>query len=235
MISEHGSPPTTLLTISGVCGIGLWSRCRAKSWPKYPVSIGRKSMGWRHYEVRQSGDCEVLRDGEPSLVRFDIGIVETGRTRAFAGHFVRLSLTDGRQITGEDERSLRAALWRLARNVTPLWLNINCVGLNAEFTESGLSVDTGWGYWGPHSEPMHMMDPLPEREEEHDLDRLIKEAVHGMEISIKLTLRSAPGQLAHAAPRKAGQGRAAPPSGHRAPFASRGPAYSEKSAPRTPR
>ena len=143
-------------------------------------------MGWRHYEVRQSGDCEVLKDGEPSLVRFDIGIVETGRTRVFTGHFVRLSLADGRQITGEDERSLRAALWRLARNVTPLWLTINCVGLNAEFTESGLSVDTGWGYWGPHSEPMHMMDLLPEREEGHDLDRLIKEAVDGMEIGIKL-------------------------------------------------
>lgn len=190
-------------------------------------------MGWRHYEVRQSGDCEVLKDGEPSLVRFDIGIVETGRTRVFAGHFVRLSLSDGRQITGEDERSLRAALWRLARNLTPLWLTINCVGLNAEFTESGLSVDTGWGYWGPHSEPMHMMDPLPEREEGRDLDRLIKEAVEGMEIGIKLTLRSAPGQRVRVVPRKAGQGRAAPPSSRRAPSTNRVPAYSTRSALRT--
>lgn len=190
-------------------------------------------MGWRHYEVRQSGDCEVLNDGEPSLVSFSIGIVETGRTRVFGGHFVRLLLSDGRQITGEDERSLRAALWRLARNLTPLWLTINCVGLNAEFTESGLSVDTGWGYWGPHSEPMHMMEPLPEREEGHDLDRLIKEAVEGMEIGIKLTLRSAPRQPARGAPRKAGRGRAAPPSAHRAPSASRGLAYSMKSEPRT--
>jgi hypothetical protein len=142
-------------------------------------------MGWRHYEVRQSGDCEVARGDETFLARFDLGIVETGRTRVFAGHFVRFAFSDGKQITGEDEHSLRAALWRLARNLTPLGLTINCVGLDAEFTESGLSVDTGWGYWGPHSEPMHMMDPLPaQREQVNDLDGLIREAVDGMEIGV---------------------------------------------------
>ncbi len=144
-------------------------------------------MDWRHYEARQSGDCEVARDNEAFFVRFDLGIVETGRTRVFAGHFVRLVFSDGKQITGEDERSLRAALWRLARNLSPLELVINCVGLDAEFSESGLSVDTGWGYWGPYSEPMHMMAPLPaQREHLHDLDRLISEAVSDMEIGMRM-------------------------------------------------
>lgn len=144
-------------------------------------------MGWRHYEVRQSGDCEAATNDEAFSARFDLGIVETGSTRVFAGHFVRLVFSDGKQITGEDAQSLRAALWRLTRNLTPLEIVVNCVGLDAEFSESGLSVDTGWGYWGPHSEPMHIMAPLPaQREYQPDLDRLISEAVSDMEIGIRM-------------------------------------------------
>lgn len=191
-------------------------------------------MEWRHYEVRQADDCEVRSQEGTSLIPFTMGIVETGKQRVLAGHFVRLLLADRDPITGEDEHSLRAALWRLARNLEPLGLTLNCVGLRAEFSESGLSVDTGWGYWGPHSEPMHMMDRVP-ADEGRDLDDSIREAVDGMQIGISVTLEAAPRQPARGVPRKAGQGRAAPPSGHRAPSASRGPAYSKKSAPRTPR
>lgn len=191
-------------------------------------------MGWRRYEVRQSGDCEVASDDETFLARFDLGIVETGRTRVFAGHFVRFALNDGKQITGEDERSLRRALWQLARNLTSLRLTIDCVGLSAEFTESGLSVDTGWGYWGPQSEPMHMMDPLPpELERTVDIDRMIREAVDGMRIDLSIMPQPAPDQRAPAAPRKVGQGRGAPLSAHRAPSTSRAPVCSTTNEPRT--
>ena len=191
-------------------------------------------MEWRHYEARQSDDCEVQAQDGTSSVRFTMGIVETGKQRVFAGHFIRLLLADHDPIIGEDEHSLRAALWRLARNIEPLGLTLNCVGLRAEFSESGLSLDTGWGYWGPHSEPMHMMDPVP-ADEGRDLDDSIREAVDGMRIGISVTLEPARRQPVRGAPRKAGRGRAAPPSGHRAPSANRAPAYSGTSAPRTPR
>jgi hypothetical protein len=46
-------------------------------------------MEWRHYEVRQSDDCEVQGHDGTSMARFTIGIVETGKQRVFAGHFVR--------------------------------------------------------------------------------------------------------------------------------------------------
>ncbi len=143
-------------------------------------------MVWRHYEARKSGDCELLRGQDTSPASYAIGIVETGRARVFAGHFVRLTLSDDRQITGEEGHSLRAALWRLARNLTPLGLALNCVGINAEFSESGLSMDTGWGYWGRHSVPMHMMDPPPpEHAASPDgLDHMIREAVDGMRIGV---------------------------------------------------
>lgn len=193
-------------------------------------------MAWRHYEVRQSDDCEVRGESGMSTLRFTMGIVETGKQRVFAGHFVRLMLTDHEPITGENEHSLRAALWKLARNIEPLGLTLNCVGLSAQFSESGLSVDTGWGYWGHQKEPIHMMDPLPaDAEDPGDLDQMIREAVEGMQIDISLTLEPAPHRLACAAPRKAERGQAAPLSGRHAPSANRGPAYSVRNAPRTPR
>ena len=192
-------------------------------------------MAWRHYEARQSGECEVQNGPQDSLAQFEIGIVETGRTRVFAGHFVRLVLKDGEQITGEHEYSLRGALWRLARNIAPLGYVLNCAGISAEFNESGLSVDTGWGYWGHQKEPIHMMDPLPaDAEDSGDLDQMIREAVEGMQIDISLTLEPAPHRPVRGAPRKAGRGRAAPLSDHRAPSANREPAYSVRNAPRTP-
>ncbi len=145
-------------------------------------------MVWRHYEARQSGECQVEQRGRVSVNRYDIGIVETGRSRVFAGHFVRLTLSDGEQITGEDDRSLRGALWRLAREVGAVGLTMNCVGLSAKFSESGLSVDSGRGYWGRHQRPMHMMDATPvERvpnDDVDDLDGMIIEAVNGIQIRL---------------------------------------------------
>jgi hypothetical protein len=140
-------------------------------------------MVWRHYEARQSGDCELQHDQETLSARYSIGIVETGRSRVFAGHLVRLTLTGGEQIGGEDGHSLRGALWRLARNITALGFTLNCVGLDAEFSESGLSVDTGWGYWGRQSKPMHMMDEPPNGRE-RPVDQMIREAVEGMRIGL---------------------------------------------------
>ncbi len=145
-------------------------------------------MVWRSYEVRQSGGCQVQHGEETSLAGYEIGIVETGRTKVFAGHFVRLTLGNGEQITGEDDRSLRGALWRLAREVSAVGLTINCVGLSAEFSESGLLVDSGRGYWGRHQRPMHMMDATPvERvpnDDVDDLDSTIIEAVSGIQIRL---------------------------------------------------
>lgn len=150
-------------------------------------------MAWRNYEIRHSGDCEVRGPDGISLIRFNMGIVETGRTRVFAGYFVRLILCDRDPILGEDEHSLRASLWRLARNIEPLGLIISCVGLSGEFNESGLSMDTGWGYFGRHNEPMHMLDPVPsDNPPDEDVDETIRQAVRGMRIGISPTFESVP-------------------------------------------
>ncbi len=137
-------------------------------------------MEWRHYEVRQSSDCQVSDENVNSLVCYDMGIVETGRTRVFAGYFVRVRLAGDEQITAEDDGSMIAALWRLARNLSARGLYLRCAGMSGQWRESGLSQNTGWGYFGPHQQPMHMLDDMPDDGADEALDRAIREAVDQM-------------------------------------------------------
>jgi hypothetical protein len=141
-------------------------------------------MEWRHYEVRQSGDCQVSDGDVNRLVCCELGIVETGRTRVFAGYFLRVRLGGDEQITVEDDESMIAALWRLVRNLTARGLRLQCAGMSPQWRESGLSQNTGWGYYGPHQQPMHLMDDMPEDGGDETLDRVIREAVDGIRIGM---------------------------------------------------
>jgi hypothetical protein len=141
-------------------------------------------MEWRHYEVRQFGDCQVSDEDVKKLVCCDSGIVETGRTRVFAGYFFRVRLAGDEQITAEDDGSMIAALWRLARNLSARGLRLQCAGMSAQWRESGLSQNTGWGYYGQHQQPMHMLDDMPEDGDDKTLDRSIREAIDGMRIGL---------------------------------------------------
>jgi len=141
-------------------------------------------MTWRHYDVRQSGECTVLDKRGEKRVRYDMGIVETGRSRVFAGYFVHITLGDDEQITAEDSGSLGRALRRLASNISASGPRLNCVGLSGQWRESGLSENTGFGYFGPDQQPMHMMDEMPDDGEDGSLDRMVHEAVEGMRIGL---------------------------------------------------
>lgn len=143
-----------------------------------------KQANWRHYQTRQSGDCAVFDQGQERLVGVDMGIVETGRSRVFAGYFFRVRLADNEQITAEDGGSMIAALWRLARNLSARGLRFQSAGMSAQWRESGLSENTGWGYYGPHQQPMHMLDDMPEEGSDQTLDRVIGEAVGRMRIGL---------------------------------------------------
>jgi hypothetical protein len=146
--------------------------------------MSKKLKRWRHYEVRQSGECAVADDAGKKLVSFDLGIVETGNSRVFAGYFITIRLGSDEHITGEDEGSLIAALWRLARNISARGLRLRCAGLSGQFRESGLSENTGFGYFGRQQKPTHMMDDLPSDADDDVIDRMIREAVEGMRIGL---------------------------------------------------
>lgn len=59
-------------------------------------------MAWRHYEVRGTGQVMVLdHEGSAIDATYSSGLVSTGKTRVFAGYFVRLVLAAGTEFTGE--------------------------------------------------------------------------------------------------------------------------------------
>ena len=144
-------------------------------------------MAWRHYEVRRRGhvyvDDTYLRNVQAS---YSLGIISTGKSRVFCGYYVTLVLASGTEFTGEDEHSLRSALLRLASNLSAVNLAITCSGLDPRWQESGLSENTGWGYFVFWPEAVHMMSPVPTAAEPlmNDLDRQISEAVAGLRIGL---------------------------------------------------
>ena len=148
-------------------------------------------MAWRHYEVRHTGQVVLIdQTGGQITAEYESGLVATGKTRVFAGYFVRLTLPSGTEFLGEDEHSLRSALLRLASNMSAVKLVPQCSGLDPRWRESGLSENSGFGYFVFHPEPVHMMDPTPSalKVNKTDIDGEIREAVAGMRIG--LTLRS---------------------------------------------
>jgi hypothetical protein len=143
-------------------------------------------MAWRHYETRNEGTVS-LCDGKDAtvLATYRHGIVSTGRSRVFAGHFVQVILPSGTEFTGEDEHSLRSALLRLASSLSSVDLITTCSGLDPRWRESGLSENTGWGYFVFYPEAVHMMTPIPPSVEKRDaLDREKSGTVSGMRIGL---------------------------------------------------
>lgn len=138
---------------------------------------------WRHYTVRGTGECTLSNEGVEKLVHYDIGIVETGRSRVFAGYFIKVTLVDGEEIIGEDGGSMIRALKCVVQNTSERDLRLNCVGLSPQWRQSGLSENTGWGYFGPQQRLMHMMEEMPDAGDEA-LDQMIREAVAGMRIGL---------------------------------------------------
>lgn len=145
-------------------------------------------MAWRHREVRAQGKALIVQDGAPIAADYGMGITTTGRARVFAGHFISLTLPGGTEFSGENERSMRDALHALAHSLAVVDLELRCAGLETDFTESGLSLDTGFGYLPGYDGAIHMLDVPPTRRhaahEGHDMDQLIREAVSGMQIGL---------------------------------------------------
>lgn len=100
---------------------------------------------WRHFETRDSG-LSWADAGEVEItVRWAHGIVETGRSRVFAGYFVRVEVGN-LTFSDTDQHSLRQALRVVAEQAKNEGINLRFAGLWDQFEESGLSANTGWGY-----------------------------------------------------------------------------------------
>ena len=145
-------------------------------------------MRWRHYETREHGLVSALRHrGGAVAATYSIGTTSTGKNRVFAGHFVSVTLHDGDAFTGEDAHSLRRALRKVARQLSVMDTELTCAGLDPRWRESGLSVDTGWGYFDFYGAAVHMMDAVPPILSPNDpaLNRMIREAIASMQIGLR--------------------------------------------------
>jgi hypothetical protein len=115
---------------------------------------------WRQYGVQRAGRCLVNLRGCIDA-EFEIGIIETGRSRVYAGIFLKITLPDGWSCIGEDRWSPIAALHDVARRIEAEGGAMMCVGLDPRFNESGLSSGTGYGYLDGQGEALYMMEPTP--------------------------------------------------------------------------
>lgn len=115
-------------------------------------------MDWKKYRQRRTGECHIDLNGEGILAEFEIGIIETGRQRVFSGHYIKVLGPDGEEWLGEDASSMRAALRALDEDMGHDGVRLLCAGILDGFGESGLSVDTGYGYIDGYPRAVHMME-----------------------------------------------------------------------------
>jgi len=113
---------------------------------------------WRHYHVTKRGQCSLQKLGEAVAGTFELGIVETGRSRVFAGYFVRVAV--GTQtFLGEESGVLLKALRDCATKLEASGFELNAAGLSPQFGQTGLSFNSSVGYLDGGREPVHMMSP----------------------------------------------------------------------------
>lgn len=116
-------------------------------------------MVWRHYDAKQAGSCVITHEGAGEAAPYRFGMVATGRSRVFAGFFVEVEVF-GKTHVCENDWSIREALRGLALELLSLGVTLECAGICNQWSESGLSANTGWGYLPWEDSAVNMMSPL---------------------------------------------------------------------------
>lgn len=141
-------------------------------------------MTWQNFEPSQIGKTCVIDGDDAHDLQFEMGTICTGRLRVFHRYYVKINLPDGSTAIGEDPYNLRASVLDLDSALKRKDMMLLAAGTDSDWLESGLSQNSGWGYFSNATEASHMMSlpPLRHRDSENDefVDRLIKEAVNGM-------------------------------------------------------
>ena len=141
-------------------------------------------MTWLNYEPTQSGTTCIIDGDDAHDVQFEMGTICTGRQRVFHRHYVKVVLSDGATVIGENPYNLRAAVLDLDTALKRKDRMLLAAGTDSNWFESGLSQNSGWGYFSNAQGPSHIMSlpPLRHRDAENDefVDRSIREAVDRM-------------------------------------------------------
>lgn len=139
---------------------------------------------WQNYEPKMSGFALVTNGNREDRCAYEIGHIATGRQRVFHKFYAQIDLSDGSTVVGVDPYNLRAAVLDLNSTLTRKGMVLVVAGTDPDWCETGLSHNSGWGYFSDATEASHIMSqpPLGHRDSENDefVDRLVKEAVDGM-------------------------------------------------------
>lgn len=127
-----------------------------------------KDNSWKKFDRRHSGYCGVEIGDLKIRTTFEIGIVETGKQRVYAGFEVRVSNPAGGAWVGHDQWSLSEALRIAEAKAQVDGASLICAGLSMFWFETGLSAGSGFGYFPWSKSPVFMMDKPtgPENEPE---------------------------------------------------------------------
>lgn len=118
-------------------------------------------MSWEHFAPSATGTLNVTSQdgGEINIANYEIGTVSTGKSHSFYGYRLVISWNT-EKFTGNDRRTMIKALRDCAEQLWLAGFQINVVGLTKEYSESGLSFNSGFGYLNRKGYPIHMMCEL---------------------------------------------------------------------------
>ena len=141
-------------------------------------------MNWREFNPWATGTTCVI-DGKYALTcAWEIGQICTGRAQVFHRIYIRIHLPNGDTVTGEDEHNVRGGLFTVDAELESRGLILLAAGLSDEWSESGLTHNSGFGYVPGFNRPVHMLEmfPLPETDPDNDqfVEALIRDAVAGI-------------------------------------------------------
>lgn len=118
-------------------------------------------MSWKNYSGMFTRIVPAAHEGDVHQCSVSIGLFHTGRQRVFMGYFCRLECNEV-VLLNENSGSLYQAFLGVMREFIRLGYTVNLYGLQNSFRESGLSVDTGYGYVPElSSKAFLMIDQLP--------------------------------------------------------------------------
>ena len=141
-------------------------------------------MAWLNYEPSCTGKTCIIDGDNARDVEYQLGTICTGRSRVFHRYYAKVDLDDGSTVIGENQFNLRAAVLDLDKKLKRRDMILLAAGTEPDWLESGLSENTGYGYFSGAKKASHIMSlpPPRHRDAQNDefVDRLIKEAVDGM-------------------------------------------------------
>jgi hypothetical protein len=128
--------------------------CNAGSWKKY---FGEESM-CAVMPTNPAPDIEQVAYACSSKN----GTMFSSRTHTFLGYYVAVIGPEDNDWYTEDNDSMRNALRKIDADIRKSGWILSAIGLSDQWVETGLSLNTGYGYHPAFDRAVHMLEPDPD-------------------------------------------------------------------------